>query len=107
MSSTVKSAFGLAVAVLLSVGIISYRTFVLTIQSEAWVLHTHEVLENLLIVGSEIESIESFSRGYVFDPNDNRIGQLNADIGSVNLHIAEVGRLTADNAVQHQRMQAL
>jgi CHASE3 domain sensor protein len=46
-------------AVLLVVGIVSYRSLVASAETERWVQHTHEVLEHLETLVSEITNVET------------------------------------------------
>ena len=50
---------------LLVVGGISYRGMVVSRESDRWVRHTHEVLENLQELLSEVQDVESSYRGFV------------------------------------------
>ena len=43
----VQLAFGSAMAILLAVGVLSHRGMNASNESNRWVRHTHEVLENL------------------------------------------------------------
>ncbi len=61
---TVQAAFGAAVAMLLIVGGLAYRSIVVTVESEGWVRHTQEVLENLSKLQLAMETVASSVRGY-------------------------------------------
>ena len=51
-------------------GAMSYRGFAMSTESDRWVRHTHEVLENLENLLSEMRSIESSYRGFVITGNE-------------------------------------
>jgi CHASE3 domain sensor protein len=54
-----QSGFGAVLAVLLVVGIVSYRSLAASAETERWVQHTHEVLEHLETLVSEITNVET------------------------------------------------
>ena len=56
-------AFGSAILALLLVDAMSYRGMIVSTESDRWVRHTHEVLENLQSSLSAIKDIESSDRG--------------------------------------------
>ena len=47
LNRKVQLAFGAAMLISLVVGSLSYRSLVLSNESDRWVQHTHEALENL------------------------------------------------------------
>ena len=57
--------FGAAILTLLGAGVISYRALVSSNQSQGWVRHTDQVLEELQELLSASENIESSTRGFV------------------------------------------
>src|ERR1700680_1078629 len=64
LTRKVHLSFGFATLTLLVVGAISYRGVVVSRESDRWVRHTHEVLENLQDLVFAMESIESSYRGF-------------------------------------------
>ena len=84
-------AFGAAVAVLLVVG-----------ESDRWVRHSHEVLENLDELLFAVASIESSSRGSVFTGEDSYLASDHANISGAEQHLAAVRSLTVDNPNQQR-----
>jgi CHASE3 domain sensor protein len=63
---TVQLAFASAVVILLVVGTFSYRTILMSDESDRWVRHTHEVLETLHNFAADMARIESSDRGFVW-----------------------------------------
>jgi PAS domain S-box-containing protein len=97
-------AFGAAILALLVVGAISYRTMVVSRDSDRWVRHTHAVLENLqdlLIAG---ESIESSYRGFVLTGEQAHFASYRANMLSLERHETAVRNLTVDNPAQQRRI---
>jgi PAS domain S-box-containing protein len=100
----IRLAFGAAILALLVVGAISYRTMAVSLDSERWVRHTHEVLENLrdLLIASE--SIESSYRGFVLTGDRAHFASYRADILSLERHETAIRNLTVDNPAQQRRI---
>src|SRR6202049_985984 len=107
LNRKVQLAFGSAILALLVVGAMSYRGMVVSAESDRWVRHTHEVLENLQNLLSEMGSVESSYRGFVITGNEQF---LNAYHGSV-LHSQQeetiIRSLTVDNPQQNRHLPAL
>ena len=70
LNRKVQLAFGSAILALLVVGAMSYRGMVVSTESDRWVRHTHEVLENLQNLLSEMRNVESSYRGFVITGNE-------------------------------------
>src|ERR1700676_2188248 len=107
LNRKVQLAFGSGIFVLLVVGAISYRGMVVSTESDRLVRHTHEVLENLQNLLSEMRSVESSYRGFVITGNEQF---LNAYHGSVLRSQQEetiIRSLTVDNPQQNRRLPAL
>jgi CHASE3 domain sensor protein len=51
--------FGVALAVLLGVGAVAYRSVIAANESTQWTQHTQDVLEHLARLGAAIASVES------------------------------------------------
>src|SRR6202166_3986578 len=107
LNRKVQLAFGSAILALLVVGAMSYRGMVVSNESDRWVRHTHEVLENLQNLLSEVRGLESSYRGFVITGNEQ---YLTAYHGSV-LHSQQeetiIRSLTVDNPQQNRHLPAL
>jgi PAS domain S-box-containing protein len=77
----VQFAFGSAVAILLLVGICSYRSIVASGESERSLRHIHEVVETLRDLTLAMASVESSARGFVSTGDDSNIDSSRAAIG--------------------------
>ena len=100
----VQLAFGSAILTLLVVGAISYRGMLVSSESDRWVRHTHEVLQDLL---SAMQSMESSYRGFVLTDQESYLQSYRASIVSADQDEATVRNLTADNSEQQRRLPAL
>ena len=59
------AGFGSALVVLVLVGSLAYRSILKGEEDRQWVMHTHEVLETLDDVLTNLLDVESGVRGYV------------------------------------------
>ena len=107
LNRKVRLAFGAAILILLVVGTVSYRDMVVSIESDLWVRHTHEVLENLQGLLSAMESVESSYRGFVLTGNESFVEDYRAGVVSVEKDEAAFRNLTADNPEQQRRLPVL
>jgi PAS domain S-box-containing protein len=97
-------AFGVAILVLLGLGVTSYRDVVESGESNRWLRHTHEVLENLQSLSSTMNRIESNDRGYVLTGRESYVESWRADKLIAEQNVATLGSLTQDNRLQQSRM---
>ena len=104
---SVLFAFGVAAAILLALGGFAYRSVLLTVESDRWLQHTHEVLENLQDLQFAMEGVASASRGYTITGEERYLEPYHAAGLSLMEHTAIVRNLTADNAEQQRRIPAL
>ena len=103
----VQLAFGAAIAVLLMVGVFSYRALVLSNESDRWVEHTHEVLENLQGFLFSMAGIESSNRGFVLTGDKSDLQSYHASILSAEQRSATLHTLLMDNPEQQRRLPIL
>jgi CHASE3 domain sensor protein len=100
-------AFGSAILALLFVGAISYRRVVMSAESDRWVRHTHEVLENLQDLLSAMQSVESSYRGFALTDSDQYIESFRADISRSQQDQTSLRNLTEDNPSQQRQFSTL
>ena len=80
LNRKMQLAFGSAILTLLIMGVISYRGMMVSGESDRWVRHSHEVLENLQGLRFAMESIESGYRGFVLTGNESYLQSYSASI---------------------------
>jgi PAS domain S-box-containing protein len=100
----VQLAFGAAIFTLLAMGALSYRSVVLSSESNRWVRHTREVLENLQNLVSDMTSIESSARGFVLTGEESYIESYRVSILDAKKDEAAVRNLTVDNLNQQRQI---
>lgn len=92
---------------LLAVGTISHRALARSSESERWVEHTHQVLENLQDLRFAMASVESSWRGFVLTGRESDVETYRASELRVEQDQAAARRLTRDNPEQQRRLTAL
>jgi PAS domain S-box-containing protein len=100
-------AFGSAVLALLVVGAVSYRSMVESSESELWVRHTDQVLEKLQELLAAMQTVESNARGYVLTGDESFLEVYRAARAKTEQDQTILRTLTADNAGQQHRLDAL
>jgi PAS domain S-box-containing protein len=103
----VQLAFGSAVAILLLVGGLSYRSVVVTRENTHWVQHTHEVLETLDELQFAMETITSSVRGYLLVKDESYLVRYRTAKLSLERHTTAVRDMTVDNPAQQGRIPDL
>jgi PAS domain S-box-containing protein len=100
-------AFGSAILVLFVVGAISYRGMLVSTESERWVRHTHEVLDNLEELRFAMVDAQSSWRGLALTGKDSYLASYRAARAAAVQHEADVRVLTVDNPAQQRRLAEL
>src|ERR1700694_4986387 len=103
-----KIAIGFAVSFLLLLGIggVAYRSIDALTKTSYWVTHTHNVLEHLTALVSQLKDAETGQRGFVITGDDTYLEPYEAAIVSVPKLLKDLRELTADNANQQKRIAA-
>ena len=107
IGNKIASGFGLALAVLLVVGAVSYDSTTKLSSSAEWVRHTHQVLTGLDGLLSGMKDAETGQRGYIITGESRYLEPYNAARDLVDQKLNSVRGLTSDNPIQQQRLQAL
>jgi PAS domain S-box-containing protein len=107
LNRKVQLAFGSAVAFLLVVGAVSYRSIITSGESDRWVRHTHDVLETLQSLVADMARIESSASGFALTGEESYLESYRAGILSVERDKAAVRTLTKDNPKQQLQLPAL
>jgi methyl-accepting chemotaxis protein len=107
IGNKIASGFGLALAVLLVVGAVSYDSTTKLRSSADWVQHTHEVITSLDELLSATKDAETGERGFVITGESRFLEPFNGASDVVDQKLKQVRDLTSDNPIQQQRLQAL
>ncbi|MBW4683307.1 MAG: PAS domain S-box protein [Microcoleus vaginatus WJT46-NPBG5] len=104
---SVAGGFGLASAILVLIGIVSYRSINELIETSNLVERTHQVLESLESVLSNLTYAETGQRGYILTGDESYLEPYNTAIPGLNQDLEKLKQLTADSPKQQQRLAML
>jgi methyl-accepting chemotaxis protein len=96
--------FGLSVFVLLTVGLVAYRSTNVLIENNANVAHSHLVLEDLAQLLSLTKDAETGQRGFVITGDETYLAPYQEALVPLAKTLSTVRSLTADNPRQQQRL---
>jgi PAS domain S-box-containing protein len=99
--------FSAALALLLVVGVVSYRNNGNQVRTEEWVAHTQEVLATLAGVLSDENEAVSARRAYFITGDREFRRKFETSSAAAYANLARVRQLTIDNAPQQRRLDAL
>ncbi|MBD1826736.1 PAS domain S-box protein [Microcoleus vaginatus GB1-A2] len=103
----VSAGFGYASAITLGLGTAFYWLTAQVIESERWVSHTLEVIAKLEDINSDIHKANSAVQTYAIAGQTRHLQAYSDSFADIEEDIKILQQLTADNAVQQQRIQAL
>jgi methyl-accepting chemotaxis protein len=99
--------FSLTLLILLAVGTASYRSTVVLIDNSEWVAHSHRVLELLENVIVQLTNAETGQRGYLLTGQERYLEPFHQATQNLEPKLAELRRITADNAHQQRQLDML
>lgn len=103
----VAVGFGLALAILASIGVASCRNTTALIETARRVAHSHEVLAKLKLVFSLVTDAETSRRGYIITGHEQQLEPYQAAVRSLGPELDNLRKLTADNPRQQQWLEGL
>jgi PAS domain S-box-containing protein len=98
---------GLAVLILVAESALFYSIWTSFAASEQWSIHTHQVLEKIESLLSEMMDAETGQRGDLLTGKDRYLEPYNRAIQSIPAQLAELRKLTSDNPRQQSRIENL
>ncbi len=87
----------LLLAVLVANALITRRQLGVQVESQAWVIHTRQVLLALVQTESLLKDAETGQRGFLFTGDEKYLEPYNLAIGQVEPNIDKLAQLTVDN----------
>ena len=101
--------FGLALLliVLVANALITRRQLGVQVESQAWVIHTRQVLLALAQTESLLKDAETGQRGFLFTGDEKYLEPYNLAIGQVEPNIDKLAQLTVDNPRQQANVATL
>jgi CHASE3 domain sensor protein len=95
---------GTAIVTLLVMSAVSYQARLRSNESERWLKHTHEVLENLQDVQLAMQTVKSSYREFALTGDESALGPFRSNQLIAMQRITAIRNLTVDNASQQRRI---
>ncbi|MGI2902719.1 GAF domain-containing protein [Tolypothrix sp. VBCCA 56010] len=102
---SIAGAFGLASAILILIGVVSYQQTKYFIETNNQVRKTEEKITNLSELLSQIKDAETGQRGYILTGDSAYLQPYKTALAKID--IAELNNLTADNYFQQSQIDTL
>jgi methyl-accepting chemotaxis protein len=107
VGTKIAVGFGVALAIFVIVGAVAYRNVNDQTEAARWVVHTHEVKDELTALLASLQDAETGQRGFVITGVESYLEPYTRGLPAVDLHRQELARLIADNPKQVARVEAL
>lgn len=107
IGTKIGGGFILALAALITIGVVSYRSTTGLIETAGQVEHTHQVIENIELMLSLMKDAETGQRGYIITGEARYLEPYNAALGQIDQTLKKIRDLTHDNGSQQQRLDRL
>ncbi|RCJ25740.1 hypothetical protein A6S26_15510 [Nostoc sp. ATCC 43529] len=107
IGTKIGAGFTLSLAILTSIGLISYQSTNELIETSRQENHTYQVLSQIEDLNLQLTNAETGQRGYIITGEQRYLEPYNAAMQLVNQKIKELQRLTADNPNQKNRLDTL
>jgi signal transduction histidine kinase/CheY-like chemotaxis protein len=99
--------FGVLIAFLTLIGLMTWDRFAAARSAREWTLHTYQVLGAIQQLETAVRDAESAERGYLLTNRDDFLAAYDAALGRSSILLGQLQRLTADNQSQQLRLQTL
>lgn len=99
--------FAAVFAIVLANGFLTYWSTSKLIETSRWVTHTHEVLEKMESLFSQVKDVESGQWGYIITGKDEFLEPFRAADPRIEPQLNSLRKLTGDNNIQQQRLEAI
>lgn len=103
-SARLLLGFSLSIILVISVGVVSYRSIITVNEDTKWVTHTYKVIQELDGLTQLATDAETNARGFMISAEDKYEQEYMKYIEQLLQKMEEVQRLTIDNKQQQQRM---
>ena len=107
IGAKIGGGFALALAALIVIGMVSYRTTTRLVETAGLVAHTHQVLETLERLVSFLKDAETGQRGFLITGEERYLEPYTAALPLIEATLKEIRELTQDNQNQQRRLDTL
>src|SRR5437764_2848605 len=97
--------FGLALAILVLIGFFAFRSTLGLVESNRWVVHTHQVLETLENLLSLLKDHETGERGYLLTSQRSFLEPYRTALKNIEPTMKKLDELIADNPKQKRALK--
>jgi len=98
------AGFGIALAILILVGVLSYRTMVRNDEDRQWVTHTHQVLEQVDLLLTDLLNAETGERGFILTGEESFLEPYKEALARLNGDVKDLHELISDNPIEQGTM---
>jgi CHASE3 domain sensor protein len=103
----IAAGFAVAFALLAIIGFVSYRGINVLTRNSYLVTHTHQVIEKIAALFTELQDAETGQRGYVITGDDAFLEPYQSATTAIPPLLKELRTLTADNPNQQRRLEEI
>jgi methyl-accepting chemotaxis protein len=107
VGTKIGAGFGLALAILVLIGAVAYRSTSNLIEAANQRAHTHLVLEQLENFFSHLKDAQLGERGYIITGEERFLEPYTVALEKIDQGLNEIRKLTIDNSNQWRRLQVL
>ncbi|MBH8551243.1 response regulator [Nostocaceae cyanobacterium CENA357] len=107
IGTKIGSGFAISLAILTTIGLISYQSTNELIKTSRRESHTYEVLSKLKDLNLELRNAETGQRGYIITGEQRYLEPYNIATKVLDQKLQELQKLTADNFIQQSRFDRL
>jgi methyl-accepting chemotaxis protein len=100
-------AFGVPIAMLIALSVVSYRTVTTSKAGTAWLVQTHQVLEKCAGLLLATQDIETGYRGFALAGDSRFLTPYDDGLAKATTGLASIKMLTSDNQSQQYRIARL
>ena len=97
IGTRILAGYGLALVVIIAVGIVAYRSTTELVDTADWVAHTHKVQFAVSQLLNTLTDAETGQRGFILTGEERYLQPYQAAIRDVDRRLQEVHDLTIDN----------
>jgi len=107
IGTRILAGYGLALVVIIAVGIVAYRSTTELVDTADWVAHTHKVQFAVSQLLNTLTDAETGQRGFILTGEERYLQPYQAAIRDVDRRLQEVHDLTIDNRSEQVRLASL
>jgi signal transduction histidine kinase/DNA-binding response OmpR family regulator len=107
LARRLQLGFGVPIAMLIALSVVSYQSYVASTKGADRVRHTHQVLEKLGSLASGMLDIEAGYRGFLHSGNERFLVSNEVGLANARADLAAIATLTADSSSQQHRVSRL